>query len=192
MNIKGKMMLLFGAMVSVLAMSSCSDSKSYAEQLADERVATNLFLSQKRVVNEIPADTIFETGINAPYYKLDEDGNVYMQVVTNTGLENRPKTDDIVYFRYMRFNIISWCVTNGDVSGVGNGNNMVNSSTYFMYNNYQVSTSIQYGQGIQLPLQFVGVGSEVNLVIKSQYGLSDEIADVQPYHWNIRYLKGKL
>ena len=69
---------------------------------------------------------------------------------------------------------------------------MVNSSTYFMYNNYQVSTSIQYGQGIQLPLQFVGVGSEVNLVIKSQYGLSDEIADVQPYHWNIRYLKGKL
>ena len=191
MNLKFKFVLL-SLVAVVCCTSSCSDNKSYAEQLADERVATNLFLSQKRVVNEIPADTIFETGINAPYYKLDEDGNVYMQVVTNTGLENRPKTDDMVYFRYMRFNIISWCVTNGDVSAVGNGNNMVNSSTYFMYNNYQVSTSIQYGQGIQLPLQFVGVGSEVNLVIKSQYGLSDEIADVQPYHWNIRYLKGKL
>ena len=61
MNIKGKMMMLFGAMVCVMSASSCSDSKSYAEQLADERVATNLFLSQQRVVNEIPADTIFET-----------------------------------------------------------------------------------------------------------------------------------
>ena len=59
MNIKGKMMMLFGAMVCVMSASSCSDSKSYAEQLADERVATNLFLSQQRVVNEIPADTIF-------------------------------------------------------------------------------------------------------------------------------------
>ena len=184
--------MLFGAMVCVMSASSCSDSKSYAEQLADERVATNLFLSQQRVVNEIPADTIFETGPDAPYYRLDEDGNVYMQVITNTGKENRPKTDDIIYFRYMRYNIISWCVTGGDVDPVGNANNMVNASTYFMYNNYQVDASLQYGQGIQLPMQFVGVGSEVNLVIKSQMGLSDEIADVQPYHWNIRYIKSKL
>ncbi len=191
MKISGKLLMLV-ASVFCLAASSCRDTVSYAEQLADERVATNLFLSQKKVINEIPADTIFETGIDAPYYRLDEDGNIYMQVVSNTGKENRPKDNDIVYFRYMRYDIISWCDLGDDVNKIGNAVDMVNPATYFVYNNYQVSSSSQYGQGIQFPLQFVGVGSEVNLVIKSQYGFTDEIANVKPYHWNIRYIKNKL
>ena len=143
-------------------------------------------------MNDIPADTIFETGSNAPYYRIDEDGNVYMQVLSNTGLDARPKTDDVVYFRYMRYNVITWCVNNGDAAKVGNMDDMKNPSTYFLYDNYTVETSVQYGQGIQMPLQFVGVGSEVNLIIKSQKGLTDEVADVNPYHWHVRYYKSKM
>ena len=191
MNLKLKMLLLSLVAVTIGA-TSCSNNKSYAEQLADERVATNLFLSRQRVVNDIPADTIFETGSNAPYYRIDEDGNVYMQVLSNTGLDARPKTDDVVYFRDMRYNVITWCVNNGDAAKVGNMDDMKNPSTYFLYDNYTVETSVQYGQGIQMPLQFVGVGSEVNLIIKSQKGLTDEVADVNPYHWHVRYYKSKM
>ncbi|MCI6894392.1 MAG: DUF4827 domain-containing protein [Bacteroidales bacterium] len=191
MNLKLKMLLLSLVAVTIGA-TSCSNNKSYAEQLADERVAVNLFLAGQRVVNDIPADTIFETGSNAPYYRIDEDGNVYMQVLSNTGLDARPKTDDVVYFRYMRYNVITWCVNNGDAAKVGNMDDMKNPSTYFLYDNYTVETSVQYGQGIQMPLQFVGVGSEVNLIIKSQKGLTDEVADVNPYHWHVRYYKSKM
>ena len=191
MNLKLKMLLLSLVAVTIGA-TSCSNNKSYAEQLADERVAVNLFLAGQRVVNDIPADTIFETGSNAPYYRIDEDGNVYMQVLSNTGLDARPKTDDVVYFRYMRYNVITWCVNNGDAAKVGNMDDMKNPSTHFLYDNYTVETSVQYGQGIQMPLQFVGVGSEVNLIIKSQKGLTDEVADVNPYHWHVRYYKSKM
>ena len=93
----------------------------------------------------------------------------------------------------MRFNIVDWCV-NGedDITLVGNMNDMNNPTTYFLYDNYSVDVSSQYGEGIQLPLKFVGMGSEVNVIIRSQVGISDEIADVQPYHWHIRYYRSKV
>ena len=192
MNLKFKFVLL-SLVAVVFCTSSCSDNKSYAEQLADERVAVNLFLAGKKVINEIPADSILQTGKDAPYYRIDENGNVYLQVISNTGLDKRPKTDELIYFRYMRFNIVDWCV-NGedDITLVGNMNDMNNPTTYFLYNNYSVDVSSQYGEGIQLPLKFVGMGSEVNVIIRSQVGISDEIADVQPYHWHIRYYRSKV
>ena len=192
MNLKFKFVLL-SLVAVVCCTSSCSDNKSYAEQLADERVAVNLFLAVKKVINEIPADSILQTGKDAPYYRIDENGNVYLQVISNTGLDKRPKTDELIYFRYMRFNIVDWCV-NGedDITLVGNMNDMNNPTTYFLYDNYSVDVSSQYGEGIQLPLKFVGMGSEVNVIIRSQVGISDEIADVQPYHWHIRYYRSKV
>ncbi|MGM9804618.1 MAG: DUF4827 family protein [Muribaculaceae bacterium] len=189
MKLKENLLLLMLGVVALSA-ASCSDSRSYAEQLADERVAVNLFLAGQQVINEIPADSVFITGPNAPYYRIDEDGNVYMQVVSDTGKDLRPKADEVIYFRYMRYNVIVWCES-GDDSTTGNMNDMSKPATYFLYDNYTVDSSSQYGQGIQMPLQFVGVGSEVNLIIKSQMGLSDEIADVQPYHWHVRYFRSR-
>ena len=192
MNLKFKFVLL-SLVAVVCCTSSCSDNKSYAEQLADERVAVNLFLAGKKVINEIPADSILQTGKDAPYYRIDENGNVYLQVISNTGLDQRPKTDELIYFRYMRFNIVDWCVHGeDDITLVGTMNDMNNPTTYFLYDNYSVDVSSQYGEGIQLPLKFVGMGSEVNVIIRSQVGISDEIADVQPYHWHIRYYRSKV
>lgn len=90
---KFKISLMILGLASLFVTTSCSNSESYADQLRDERKAANAYLAQYRVVNEIPADTIFEVGENAPYYKLDPDGNVYMQVLVADSKENRPKTD---------------------------------------------------------------------------------------------------
>ena len=40
-----------------------------------------------------------------------------------------------------------------------------------------------------MPLNYVGMESEVNIVIRSQYGLSSEISQVMPYVYNMRYFK---
>ena len=69
------------ALVAIALMSSCKDSESYAELLDKERHAANAYLSNCRVVTEVPSDTVFEVGDDAPYYRIDPEGNVYMQVI---------------------------------------------------------------------------------------------------------------
>lgn len=62
----------------------------------------------------------------------------------------------------------------------------------FRYGNYTLSSSTQWGTGIQLPLMYLPVDCVVNIIIKSQYGFTDETADVMPYMFNIRYYRPKI
>lgn len=175
-----------------LSLTSCDDSKSYAELLQDENQAVNKFLVQHRVVDHIPADSVFEVGENAPFYRLDDESNVYMQVIS-LGTDEKPKKDDRVYFRFTRYNMFYY-VVGGDntLLGSGNADGMNNATTFFLFENLSVSESTQYGTGIQLPMKYLGYNAEVNLVIKSQDGPSDEISYVIPYLYNIRYFKSMI
>ena len=192
MNIKHIIYFIFGLLTITMALSSCSDSQSYADLLNKERYATNSYLSNFRVVNEIPADTVFEQGTDAPFYKLDEEGNVYMQVVKATPRsDDKAQTSERIYFRYVRYNLSYWYSYN-TMLGDGNELDMSAASTYFQYGNYSNAISSQWGYGIQLPLSFVGVNSEVNLIIKSKYGLASEISNVVPYLYHIRYFRSQI
>lgn len=180
------------SLVAMIAMASCSDSESYADLLNKERHATNAYLANCRVVNEVPSDTVFEVGKDAPYYRLDDEGNVYMQVLKASDRKtDKAKTSEKIYFRYMRYNLYTWYVS-GEMYGTGNEQDMNLAPTYFQYGDYSLAVSAQWGYGIQLPLTFLGVDSEVNLIIKSQYGLSSEISNVQPYLYHIRYFRNQI
>ena len=78
---KSAIKFLIGICILSLTMVSCDDTESYADLLKDENVAVNNFLADQRIESEIPEDSIFEYGLNAPYYKLDDDGNVYLYYV---------------------------------------------------------------------------------------------------------------
>ena len=94
---KSKSILLLTLSLIALIVASCKDSKSYTELLQDEDKAVNSFLAYQKVINAIPADTIFEIGENAPYYRIDNDGNVYMQVLkAGDRKDNRAKNGQTI------------------------------------------------------------------------------------------------
>lgn len=178
--------------VAATFFAGCDDSVSYAELLTDETHAANNFLSNHRVINDIPADTVFETGPDAPYYRLDEDGNLYMQVLyAGDRKNNRVKDNELIYFRYTRYNL-NYFMKTGIMEGSGNSTDMWSAPASFRYGNTTLTSSVQYGSGVQAPLAFLGVDCEVNIVIKSQYGFTSEIAQVVPYLYNLRYFRSPL
>lgn len=155
--------------------------------LNDEEKATNWWLANQKIVNEVPADSVFITGADAPFYKMDEDGFIYMQVVNPGNPDKKAKSGQQIYFRYMRTNILELYKGQnpspmGNAFDVGNAN-----STSFRFDDLTAQSSSQFGSGIQTPLYFLGLDCEVNLVLRSYYGFSGETGQCQPYIFNIKY-----
>lgn len=171
----------------LLAFSSCKDSKSYAELLNDETKSVNSFLADQNVILDIPADSVFEYGPDAPFYRIDPDGNVFMQVI-EPGDKEKVKNDALVFFRFTRYNLNEYVLTGELGTGSGNSENIGAGSASFRFNNFTLTTSSQWGAGLQMPLNFLGLNSHVRLVVKSQFGVSNEIAQVIPFLYDIRYL----
>lgn len=188
--------LLVCTVFSAMCLASCSKTESYSDLLKKEQKVSNWFLAQQKVCNEIPADSVFLVGPDAPFYRMDDDGYIYMQVIKAPNLKDRkiPVYGDQVYFTFTRYNIETMYNNNTlDVSGVGNQTDFISSvgDTYFIFNNYSVSSSSQFGSGIQLPVSYLGYDSEVNILLKSYYGFSDESTTCIPYLVNTRYFKAE-
>lgn len=178
---------------ATLLLPSCNDGKSYSELLNDETKSVNIFLAKQHVITSVPADSVFEVGPDAPYYQLDEEASVYMQVLSTGDNTERVQDDQLVYFYFTRYNLHAFAQTGSldDAGGWGNSDDLAVGSASFRFNNYSLSTSSQWGSALQMPLQFpsLGLGCEVNLVVKSQYGLTSEIAQVIPFMYNVRYFR---
>lgn len=182
--------ILLGALVYMAAaLSSCSDDKTYAELLTEETYYVNNFLADQRVIDAVPADTVFEVGPDAPYYRLDEDGNLYMQVLNAGTPGNRVKPDELIYFRYTRWALAYY--KDGKLPN-GAGNNIDLNSAYFRYQNFSLTSSYQWGSGIQYPLALLPVDCEVNIVIKAAYGPVQESAEVRPYLYRLTYQRPQI
>ena len=179
---------------AMLALPGCDDQKSYAELLNDETRAVNSYLVDQVVCPTIPDDdafiTVAEAGDKAPYYQLDEDGNVFMQVVRR-GSGPKAEENQLIFFRFTRYSLYNY--KDGSLgSGEGNDGDLSAGSASFIYDNYQQYSSYRWGTGLQLPLRYLPIDCEVNLVIKSQSGVYDEIAAVQPYLYKLRYFKAQI
>lgn len=172
------------------AMTSCSKGKSYSELLKEEEKAVNWFLAGQRVETKIPKDSVFKVGKDAPFYRMDEDGYLYMQVVEMGDTSDMAQTGDEIYFTYLRRNI-KMMYEGIDVVPEGNANDMTGgvNAPSFIYGNYELANSSAFGTGIQTPLQFLGNNSEVNLVLRSYYGFMADQSECIPYIINIKYFK---
>lgn len=181
-------------MLTVLAsgLGACSKSQSYSELLREEEKAVNLFLSGQKVLNEIPADSIsFLTGPDAPYYRLDEDGYLYMQVIKKGEQSEKVEPGDLVYIRFEREDLkAKYLGYSSYVDGNQNTlSNDLNGNVSFVYDNRYLESTEKFGLGVQWPMKFFGYGSEVNLVLRSYYGFSSDMTECIPYLINIKYFR---
>ncbi|MDE6462406.1 MAG: DUF4827 domain-containing protein [Muribaculaceae bacterium] len=190
--------------VAGLSLCSCNDGKSYAEMLRDETESTNYYLSSFQVINSVPADSVFVSvadmearGLSreealavTPFYRLDDDGDVYMQVV-NPGTGEKADDNQLIYFRFNRSNL-NYYYSDGVWISDGNSTDLGTEPTSFRYNNYSLESSYSWGSGLQMPLRFLKLNCEVNLVVKSTVGLVNEQSSVVPYLYNVRYLPSRI
>lgn len=171
------------------AFTSCDDTESYADLLEKERKACNAWLANFEVENSLPEDINDAIiGTDAPYYRIDEEGNLYMQILSLGDLDDMAEYDELIYFRFKRMSIVDWWIYDNETWS-GNADDMTYTPTSFRYDNYSLSSTSQYGRGLQAPLKYLGIGCEVNIVIKSQFGFSEEIAYVTPFLYNVRYFR---
>ena len=178
------------AIAMTVALTGCNDDKSYAELLTDETHYVNNYLADQRVTNTIPTDTnfVFEYGEDAPYYRLDEDGQMYMQVI-NPGTKGNYATDDeVIYFRFTRYNLANY-KDHTLPAGEGNETNMEYMNSWFRFQNFSLESTYQWGTGVQTPLTLLPLDCEVNLVVKSQYGFYQEMSYVIPFLFRLRYFR---
>lgn len=181
------------AVTVLMTLAACNDDESYADKLNDERNAVNAYLANHRVVMSVPEDTVFEVGENAPFYRIDPDGNVYMQVLkAGDRINDRAKVSELIYFRYTRYNLSTWYADGTWSPTSGNESAMDSAPCSFNYSDYTLPSSSQWGYGLQFPLLFLGVECEVNLIIKSQYGFSSEISYVLPFFYHVRYYHSQI
>lgn len=190
--------------VAGLSLCSCNDGKSYAEMLRDETESTNYYLSSFQVINSVPADSVFVSvadmearGLSreealavTPFYRLDDDGDVYMQVV-NPGTGEKAYDNQPIYFRFNRSNL-NYYYSDGVWISDGNSSDLGTEPTSFRYNNYSLEGSYSWGSGLQMPLHFLKLNCEVNLVVKSTVGLVNEQSSVVPYLYNVRYYPSRI
>ncbi|MBD5175723.1 MAG: DUF4827 domain-containing protein [Bacteroidales bacterium] len=178
------------AVLCAVAVSACDDSKSFAELLNDENQYVNNFLADQTVCLEIPADTAFIYGPDAPYYSIDEDKYLYMQVIEPGTKGNMVKDNEQIYFRYTMWPLAYYDHSTQTLKN-GYGNNTALGATWFRYNNFSMMGSYQWGAGIQKPLSLLPVDCKVRLVVKSQMGIVDMMNDVQPYLFELTYQRAR-
>lgn len=198
--------ILAAAAALGVALASCDDNESYSDMLRDEEHACNWYLAQQNVVPYVPADSVFTTladvmdanpGLSreealkkVPFYRMDEDGYLYMQVVNPGNEKNRAQEGDRVYFRFNMRNI-NYLSQGIDAPLEGNSDNVTASNTSFVMGNTTLSSSTQWGTGIQEPLKYLGYDSEVNLVVRSYYGFLQYQSQCQAFVMNVRYFKAE-
>lgn len=211
-----KLLIYSLAMATLATLASCKDTESYADLLTDENHSVNDYLANFPVITSVPADRDFISTQDiknsaefqaqykdlsdadqdakalalTPFYRMDEDGYVYMQVV-DPGDGDFATEDQLVYFRFTRYNL-AFAYKYGTWEASGNESDVASVPTSFRYKNTTLASTTQWGEGIQVPLEYLRLNCTVNMVIKSYLGPTQEVSSVYPYLYSVRYYPSKI
>lgn len=155
---------------------------TYEDMTKRENEAIAYYLKNEGFpVKELPVNDAFIAGDDAPFYKLPD--GAYMRI-QHLGEKGKASDGDRVYFRFDRFNLLDYYNSIPHLS-VG-----IPADTYsFILNDFSVTSSKQWGQGLQLPIiNGLPIGSHIYLVLPSAIGLESEISQVVPFCYDLIYV----
>ena len=182
---------------------SCSDSKTYAEQMEDERRAISKFISQHNI-KVISAEEFEKSGYKTDTTKNEyvQMGNgVYMQIYDKGSVgvvEDSIRDRDVVTVRFMEYDIMV-----GDTTYASN---------YYIPHlvdvfDYTLSGTTAYGQfrqgmmyqtygysdvpeGWLTPLRYIGNKARVKLIVPHKVGHREAMeTTVKPYYYDLRRIQ---
>lgn len=193
-------------LLAAVVFAACDEKESYADMLNDENEAVNSFLANYPVIPDVPTDEKFISTVDiqaenpemtrqealnlTPFYRMDEDGYIYMQVI-DPGQGEKVEDNQLIYFRFTRWNL-SFAYEHGVWEGSGNSTDLGSNTTSFRFGNETLESTTQWGEGIQEPLKYLKTDCEVRIIIKSYLGPVEEIASVYPFLYQVRYFPSKI
>lgn len=205
-----KLLFLLFSLLAIGAMfQACSDSKTYAEQLADERDAIRKYIEKHKIkvisVQEFEKDTITrcrEQGYPGENeYVLFSDG-VYMQIL-NRGTGDSIKDRDEILVRFLEYDIMYDDTTSASnynldgyvdsfyysEDGYSSGGKFVKSwLRYYYYNTYGLDDS-SVPSGWLLPIRYIRHGAHVKLIVPSKSGHQYASKYVNPFFYDMRSIR---
>lgn len=189
------------ALIGGLAFQSCSDSKTYAEMLEDEKRAINRFISDNNITVISAAE--FETNGNKTDTTKNEyvqmSNGVYMQIV-NPGVgtdADTIKSRDVITVRFVEYDIMDQDTSVANfhlpqmldvfdytVSGTTAYGQFRQGALFEAYETSQVP------EGWLVPLRFIkSKNARVKLIVPSKVGHSIAMQYVYPYYYDLRRIQ---
>ncbi|WP_373837029.1 DUF4827 domain-containing protein [Bacteroides heparinolyticus] len=198
---------------------ACSNTKTYAEMLEEERDAISLFIQDSAI------NVISESEFQANNYTTDTSKNefvafsngVYLQIIDagSTNEADTFKTNEILTVRYLEKNITTRALTCFNIpledymdnyfvystplsfrfqkivsSSVTLTGKIVEPYDYLWYSAYGSSTNgLAIPQGWLSVMEYLSDGANIRLIVPSKMGHTSSSNNVIPYYYEIRELK---
>ena len=207
--------LMLCVVIAAMAIASCSDSETYADQKKKERTAVNRYIANQKikVISESQFEAQGETTDTAKNeWVLFEGTGVYMQIIRK-GCGEKLKDGETadVLCRFNEYNILesdsalqatniysyTWLVDKMTVKNTsGTYSASFDTSSSLMYNTY---SSAAVPAGWLVPMAYINLGrpkteddeiAKVKLIVPHTQGQSNASQSVYPCMYELTYQRG--
>ena len=196
---------------SLLLMSACNNSETYADQKDRERAAISKFIAEQgiKVISESEFKRDSVTDVSKKEFVLFENTGVYMQIVRK-GCGEKVKSGETVNVlcRFNEYNLLvdSLRLTNNNISYSSLPDKFAVTNTLGTFTASFISGALlsAYGStsvpaGWLIPLSYINVGrvvkegdeiAKVNIIVPHSQGTSSALSNVYPCYYEITYERG--
>lgn len=190
--------LLYLLMLSFVFQSCSQNSKTYAEMLADETSAIKSYIKKNNIKVITSEEFLKDTTTAENEYAYFSDSKIYIHIDKKG--DGTFKSNEVILSRFLEVDIAS-----GDTTLTNYYDNTsvdqfrytkTTSATYgqfFLEQSQKAYMLSAYGSAVPsgwlMPLQYVGDGAKVKIIVPSDQGHSTAQQYVTPYFYEIEYIK---